>query len=44
MGLNTYKVPMSMFATSRASLTAALAEDGKTKGVVLLQGGDATSR
>ena len=37
---NSPKVPMALFAENRRRLAAALRESGKTKSVVLLQGGE----
>jgi Xaa-Pro dipeptidase len=44
MGLNTYSVPMSMFATNRGAMEANLRKAGVQEGVVLLKGGEATNR
>ena len=44
MGLDTFRVPMSLHAENRARLVAVLRAAGKVSGVVLLQGGNQESR
>eukprot|EP00271_Cylindrocystis_brebissonii_P013077 TRINITY_DN32651_c0_g1_i1.p1 TRINITY_DN32651_c0_g1~~TRINITY_DN32651_c0_g1_i1.p1 ORF type:complete len:500 (+),score=104.91 TRINITY_DN32651_c0_g1_i1:210-1709(+) len=44
MGLDTYKIPMAMYAENRAKLVQRLENEGLVEGVVLLQGGESATR